>query len=113
MKKFFAVGLFLLLGVFSVSAQSLPTIRIVNNTGYDVCYIFISPSDSEEWGDDFLEGQILSNGESFTARLNYPLSSIDTYDVGIEDESGDIYTKFEITVTNNLRIEFTSDDLEF
>jgi hypothetical protein len=113
MKKLFVLGLFLFLGVFSVSAQNLPSIRIVNNTGNDVYLIYVSPSESDDWGEDLLgDENTLEDGETFTVRLQSPLSSIDTYDIGLEDEYGDAYTKFEVKITNNGRIEFTQDDLD-
>jgi hypothetical protein len=75
--------------------------------------IYISPKEYDEWGDDFLgDEDILSDGETFTARLEYPLSRIDTYDILLVDEDGNGYTKFEVTVSNNKRIEFTLDDLD-
>jgi hypothetical protein len=113
MKKLLILGLFLLAGVFSVSAQNLPSIRITNNTGYDVYYIYISPSDSEDWGDNFLGDDILLDGHSINIRLDYPLSSFDTYDFYLEDEDGDTYFRYEVEITNNARIVFTEADLEF
>jgi hypothetical protein len=113
MKKALVLSLFLLAGVFSVSAQSLPSIRITNNTGFDVYYAYISPSDTDEWGEDFLGDDILLDGHSINIRLNHPLSIIDTYDFYLEDEDGDSYYKFEVKITNNTRLVFTEADLEF
>jgi hypothetical protein len=113
MKKLFILGLFLLAGAFSAFAQNLPSIRITNNTGYDVYYIYISPSDTDEWGDDFLGDDILLEGHSTNIQLDYPLSSVDTYDICLEDEDGDTYFKYEVKLTNNARIVFTEEDLEF
>ena len=112
MKKLTLAGLFLILGTFALYAQNLPSIRIVNNTGYDVYYLYISPSDSDDWGGDILGEEILENGKTFTFELPYPLSSYDEYDIGMEDEDGDTYIKWEVTVTNNARIVFTVDDME-
>jgi hypothetical protein len=113
MRKLLIPVLFLLAGAFSVSAQSLPSIRITNNTGYDVYHIYISPSDTEGWGDDFLEDDILLDGHSVNIRLDYPLSSVDTYDLFLENEDGDSYFKYEVTLTTNARIVFTEADLGF
>jgi hypothetical protein len=113
MKKPLILGLFLLAGAFAVSAQNLPAIRITNNTGYDIYYIYISPSESDEWGDDFLGDDILLDGHSINIRLDYPLSTVDIYDICVEDEDGDSYYKYEIEITNNARIVFTEADLEF
>jgi len=111
MKKLIAVGLFLLLGVFTVSAQSLPSVRIVNNTGYTVYSIFISPSELDDWGENILGDTSLANGGTFTYRLPYPLSKYSVYDVGMENEDEAAYIKWDVTIINNLQIIFTMDDL--
>lgn len=42
-------------------------VRLVNNSGYDICFVYITPSDSEEWGDDWLgEDQVIPDNDSFT-----------------------------------------------
>ena len=40
-----------------------------NNSGGDVCYLFVSPSDSSDWGDDVLGvNTILAAGSSYTVK---------------------------------------------
>ena len=112
MKKLMLTGFFLFLGVFAVSAQNQPTVRIVNNTGHQIYFIFISPSDNETWGEDLLGEDILENGQTFTYQLPQPLNRVNVYDIRLEDEDEDAYTKMKITMTNNARIVFTIDDLE-
>jgi hypothetical protein len=103
----------LLAGVFLLSAQNLPSIRITNNTGYDVYYIYISPSDSEDWGEEFLGDDVLLDGHSVNIRLDYPLSRAAVYDIRVEDEDGDTYVKRGEKLANNARIVFTEADLDF
>jgi hypothetical protein len=112
-KKLLILGLFLLAGTFSVSAQNLPSVRITNNTGFDVYYVYISPSSSDDWGEDMLGDDILLDGYSVDIQLGYPLSRVSTYDIYLEDEEGDTYSKYEVKLTNNARIVFTEEDLEF
>jgi hypothetical protein len=112
MKKALILGLFLLAGFFSASAQNLPSIRITNNTGYTVYYIYISPSDSEEWGEDFLGDDFLLDGHSVNLQLDYSLSRVNTYDICLEDEDGDTYSQYKVEITKNTRIVFTEADLE-
>jgi hypothetical protein len=113
MKKLAAVCLFLLLGAYALSSQNLPVIRIVNNTGYPIYFIYISPASEDEIGDDLLgEDNLLENGQTFTYRLPQPLNKTSVYDIILEDEEGDYYIKWGVTVTNNARIVFTMDDLE-
>jgi hypothetical protein len=90
-----------------------PPIIIVNNTGYDVYFVYISPSSSSTWGSDRLDSnQILSNRQSASLDLPHSLSVINKYDIKLVDSDGDSYTKFNIIVTANSRIVFTLDDFD-
>ena len=112
MKKVILTGILLTLAAFALSAQNLPSIRIVNNTGYSIYSLYVSPSDSDLWGDDLLEEDILENGQTFTYRLPKPLNEKNVYDIGAEDEDGDVYFKWKVTINNNARIIFTADDMD-
>ena len=112
MKKSLIALLFFIWGAIVVSAQNLPTVRIVNNTGYDIYFLFVSPSESDEWGDDLLGDDILEDGKTFTYQLPQSLNRTSLYDFGVEDEEGDTYSKYEVKITNNARIVFTLDDLD-
>jgi hypothetical protein len=111
MKKVSISGLLLCAGVLALYAQSLPSVRIVNNIGHPICLIYASPSESEEWGDEFLGGEVLEDGDNVLIKLSQPLTITTTYDFGVEDEDGRIYQKLGVTVANNARIIFTDDDL--
>ena len=113
MKKLMLTGIFLLLGIFAISAEDLPSITIVNNTGYAMYLIFISPSDDDYWGDELLGDEILENGQSFNYELPYPLSQVNTYDMFLIDEDEDFYLKWRVRVSNNARIVFTFDDIDY
>ena len=113
MKKIIALCVFLLFAVFSIAAQNLPVISIVNNTGYTVFCVYISPSDYEDWGEDLLDSdEVLYDGETFTCQLPQPLSKVKAYDILLEDEDGDTYSKWHISVAANPRVIFTFDDLD-
>jgi hypothetical protein len=99
--------------VGSSSPSSLPTIEIVNNTGYPFYYLHVSSSESTEWGDSILGDNVLEDGESFTYQLTQPLSSVNTYDFAAEDEDGDPYFQFDIVIVDGARIVFTLDDIYF
>jgi len=90
-----------------------PPITIVNNTGYLVYFLYISPTTSDVWGEDRLaSNQTIANGQSVSVNLPYPLNITDKYDIMIEDLDGDTYTKYNVTVTANGRIIFTFDDFD-
>ena len=97
----------------SSNSTTNPSITIVNNTGYTVYYVYISSSESSNWGDDWLgSSEVLMTGESKTFRLQQPLNVVNRYDFRIRDSDGDNYTKYNVTVTNNARIVFTISDLD-
>jgi hypothetical protein len=97
----------------SNAANDGPPITIVNNTGYLVYYVYISPTTSNLWGPDRLAAnQTLPNGQSVTLRLPHPLNVTNRYDIMLEDLDGDTYTKFNVTVTANGRIVFTFSDFD-
>jgi hypothetical protein len=113
MKKITIACFFLWCFLTVLPAQENPLITIVNNTGYTVYYVFISDSNSDTWGQDFLDSdQILENNQSAAFRLPYPLSRVKRYDIRLEDLDGDTYTKMNVAVASGSRIVFTFDDFD-
>jgi hypothetical protein len=94
------------------AVEELPVITIVNDTGYDFYYLFVSSSKDEDWGDDLLGMDILLYGESFEVTLPHPLTAENLYDIMVIDEDDDSFTKFEVDVSANNRIVFTIEDLD-
>ena len=74
-----------------LSALALPafaknaTVKIINQSKWEIHHLFLSSSTEEEWGPDQLEDEILTKGDSIT------LTSIpcDEYDIKVVDEDGD------------------------
>ncbi|MDY6876577.1 MAG: hypothetical protein SWK90_10320 [Chloroflexota bacterium] len=61
-------------------------LEIINDSGADIWYVYLSPSTSDLWGDDQLGGYAIADGESFTL-TDIPFG---TYDVKAEDADYDI-----------------------
>lgn len=61
------------------------TVKIINQSKWEIHHIFLSSSDEPEWGPDQLEDEILGKGDSIT------LTDIecDLYDIQVVDEDGD------------------------
>ena len=86
-------------------------ITVVNNIGFPIWYVFISPSTNNEWGPNLLEdGQIIDNEESVT--LDLPSPGAEQYDIMLEGSVGDIYIKYNQKVAANDTIVFTFDDID-
>lgn len=106
--------LFLVLSVILESAfsQNGPSISIVNNTGYTLDYIYVSQTASDNWLEDILGDKVLPDGESITIRLPFALDVTNQYDIRVVDEDDDTYTKWDVLVNNDSRIEFTLSDFD-
>ena len=98
--------LMLFAAVAAVPAEAA-TLRIVNDTGYTVYYLRISPNSSSEWGADRLGSSVLSNGESFSVSV-----SNGRYDIQLEDEDEDTYTKMNVSVSDDTTVAFTISDID-
>ncbi len=97
--------------LFALAALSLVasagTIEITNDTGsWDIYYAYISPSTSDEWGDDWLGSEIMSVGEVW----EFPVTN-GTWDIKLVDEDGDEYILYNVQVAGTWRWSVTLDDL--
>jgi hypothetical protein len=88
---------------------TLPSISIVNNTGYTANYVYVSQSDSSTWGNTRLSG-VLNTGYYLEVKLAESLRVTDTYDIRLRMADNHSYSKYNVRITDNARIVFTSSD---
>ncbi|MFM1884967.1 MAG: hypothetical protein RL026_124 [Pseudomonadota bacterium] len=81
----------------SAEAVSDYYVEIINNTGYTVRQVFVSPADSDDWEEDVLGDEVLRNGES--RRINLNGYSSPMFDIRLVDEDGDTYTFMGVDVS--------------
>ena len=90
-----------------------PPITIVNNTGYEIFYVYVSESTSDSWGRDRLgSNETIRNGASVSINLPHPINVAKRYDIRLKDSDGDTYTKMNVLVSANGRVVFTFDDYD-
>ena len=71
------------------------SLEIVNQSGIELWFAYISPSQSDEWGEDWLGDAIILDGESFVVQ-GIPEG---VYDIRLEDESGQaVELAWEVTL---------------
>lgn len=82
----------LALAALLLCAISLPafaarkaSVKVINQSKWEIHHLYLSSSEEEEWGPDQLEDSILAKGDSFTL-THIPC---DTYDIKVVDEDGD------------------------
>ncbi|MFW5685747.1 MAG: hypothetical protein ACOC0O_03750 [Spirochaetota bacterium] len=116
LKMGLVVGLLVIVagGAFAIDPANLNRVTFVNDTGYDIIYLFFSPGDSEYWGADVLgTTRTLDDGEKVGFYIHYPEHS-NNFDFMAIDEDGDAYLiwDYEIDDSGPATIEITLDHLE-
>ena len=115
-KTIFFIIIALVLGFMACagnpSTSNNPIITIVNNTGFTIHYLFVSPIADDHWGQDRLgPNETINNGQSFSINLPYPVSAIDRYDILLITSDNDRYQKMNVLITENNQIIFNIRDL--
>ena len=110
MKKMILVlMIFLMVSVFAF-AQNSRVIEIRNETGYEINSVFFSPSAFDDWADDFLGDDVLSDGESIEVTLDREIDVDEIiYDLQAVDEDNDYYTIYEMDIEESPVVTITMD----
>lgn len=99
--------------VFGAFAQNYTSLTITNETGYTINYLYFSPSAYDDWGDDFLGGEDLVDGESVEVELNRDFDEAEgLYDLQAVDEDGDYYTIYETDIAAGEPIVVTMENYD-
>jgi len=110
MKKPFVSVLVLFFVSIAVTAQQLPIIIIVNNTGVTINSIYVSAANSDSWGQDILRGGTLQKS-SYIHELSSSLSKESVYDIMLKNDDGQEFIKLDFKVSDNAQVVFTANDL--
>jgi hypothetical protein len=76
----------LLLGSLAPPAEASSSVRIKNQSNWDIYELYLSPVNDRDWGPDQLGRHVISSGETFT------LTDVRcaNYDVRLVDEDDDV-----------------------
>lgn len=85
MKKLLLSLVVCALALPAFAAPKKATVKIINQSKWEIHHIFLSAVEDEEWGEDQLEDAVLAKGQSLTI-TGIPC---DLYDVKVVDEDGD------------------------
>ena len=73
------------------------TLKVTNNTGHELQYLFISPEDSDAWGVDLLDEETtLAEGDTHSIVIPIGKDKV-TYNLMASDENDDEYV-FDLTI---------------
>ena len=81
----------------ALASHRRATVKIINQSKWEIHHIYLSSSDDQEWGPDQLEDETLAKGDSLT------LTDIecDLYDIKVVDEDGDECVIEEVDLCND------------
>lgn len=70
-------------GGIQPSGGETVTLTVFNESSEAICFVYISPSESDDWGDDVLGDDVIEPGESYTFEV-----IVGTYDLMAEGCDG-------------------------
>lgn len=93
-KLLLAAALLILSTTPAFAAKKKATIKVINQSNWEIHHLFLSSSADDQWGPDQLEDEVLAKGDSIT------LTGIDCddYDIKVVDEDGDECTIQEVNL---------------
>lgn len=83
--QLFAVALLIVVAAPTFAAKKKATIKIINQSKWEIHHLYLSPTSEEHWGPDQLGDEVIGTKESFTLRG----IDCDDYDIKVVDEDGD------------------------
>ena len=79
----------LMLSFTTVAFAGQQDFVLVNKSGVDIHYVFISPHDYDDWGEDVMGRDILENGDSVKIVFR-PGTKATYWEIRVEDMRGNI-----------------------
>ena len=104
----------------SVAAEARQDFELVNKTGYDISHVYVSPTKSDDWEEDVLGKDVLSDGDSWEIKFQRATKTCkwDLKVVYADDGSSaywksiDLCSVGKITIHYNRKSDTTSADFE-
>lgn len=112
MKRLLIALVCLSIAAFTAFAEDGKTVTVKNSTGYDIYYLYISPSDWDNWEEDLLMGEYLSDGDERTFVLSSEYGDACMFDAKAVDLDDDSYTIYEVDLCAENFFEVTMDDYD-
>ena len=81
----FSLAALLLCSLTPSAFAERATVKVINQSKWEIHHLFLSSSDDQEWGPDQLGENVLTKGDEYTI-TDIPC---DLYDIKVVDEDGD------------------------
>lgn len=83
----------------------LQDVSITNSTGVAIVELYISPSESDDWGSDLLNGEAFAADETVMFKPDVVGTADATWDILVVDEDGDEITFTDINLSSATALE--------
>jgi hypothetical protein len=93
------------LTLLSGAPAAATTITVVNNSGWEIRHLYLSPADNDNWGPDQLGEADIKPGETFTLSVSWDQPTVKLVS---EDADGCFLSK-TVDATGNASWTITSD----
>jgi hypothetical protein len=108
MRKLFAAVVTIVL-VFAVPAgaqEAKQDFKLVNKTGYELKALYVSPSKSDDWGDDILGEQVVGDGQVVNVHFS-PKAHTCHWDLKVtytDDDSNAVWGNIDLRTVEKITI---------
>jgi hypothetical protein len=82
--------------------------KLVNATGYELKALYVAPSKSDDWGDDILGQDVLSDGQAVNIHFS-PKAKTCNWDLKVtytEDDSNAVWEKIDLCSVEKITIHY-------
>src|SRR5580698_4005803 len=82
--------------------------KLVNKTGYELKALYVAPSKSDDWGDDILGQDVLSDGQAVNIHFS-PKVKTCTWDLKVtytDDNSNAVWEKIDLCSVDKITIHY-------
>ena len=112
MKKMRILGfaLLLMLAFSAVVSAGSQDFTLVNQTGSNIHYVFVSPHSSSDWGSDIMGRDSLPNGNAVKVQFA-PNTSVATWDIRVEYDDGSYeeWVNFDLNTISQITLRPNGD----
>lgn len=105
--KVLVLAAMLVMAYASVAFAGAQDFVLVNNTGYPIYYVNVSPSGTSDWEEDILGSTVLMSGES--VQVNFGAGSTQYWDIQATFEDGSGLAWYNIDLLSTYQVTLNGD----
>ena len=106
LRVFFLAALFVM-ALSSIAFAGAQDFVLVNNTGFPIYTVNVSPASSDNWEEDILGKQVLPNGEA--VQVNFGIGNTQYWDIQAVFEDGSSLAWYNIDLLSVAQVTLNND----